>query len=94
MYFDLSDLTTLTIGGRYTEFEINDKAFNSLLDLQNQGAGYYGSVKPAPIPRSYAAEESTYKLGLDHQLNDNQLLYATYSTGFKPGGFNTTILRA
>jgi outer membrane receptor protein involved in Fe transport len=27
-------------------------------------------------------------LGLDHQLNDNQLLYATYSTGFKPGGFN------
>lgn len=92
MYFDLSDLTTLTIGGRYTEFEINDRAFNSLLDLQNQGAGYYGSVKPAPIPRSYAAEESTYKLGLDHQLNDNQLLYATYSTGFKPGGFNTTII--
>nr|MBC8222090.1 TonB-dependent receptor [SAR86 cluster bacterium] len=90
MYFDLSDLTTLTIGGRYTEFEINDRAFNSLLDLQNQGAGYYGSVKPAPIPRSYAAEESTYKLGLDHQLNENQLLYATYSTGFKPGGFNTT----
>ena len=42
------------------------------------------------MPRSYAAEESTYKLGLDHQLNDNQLLYATYSTGFKPGGFNTT----
>ena len=72
MYFDISDLTTLTIGGRYTEFEINDKAFNSLLDLQNQGAGFM-AVKPAPIPRSYAAEESTYKLGLDHQLNDNQL---------------------
>jgi outer membrane receptor protein involved in Fe transport len=80
----------VTVGGRYTEFEINSKAFNSLLDLQNQGAGYYGKVKPAPIPRSYAAEESTYKLGIDHQLNEDQLLYATYSTGFKPGGFNTT----
>jgi outer membrane receptor protein involved in Fe transport len=90
MYFDLSDYTTVTVGGRYTEFEINSKAFNSLLDLQNQGAGYYGKVKPAPIPRSYAAEESTYKLGIDHQLNEDQLLYATYSTGFKPGGFNTT----
>jgi outer membrane receptor protein involved in Fe transport len=90
MYFDLNDRTTLTLGGRYTEFEINDKAFNSLLDLQNQGASFYGTVKPAPIPRSYSAEESTYKIGVDHDLNDNQLLYATYSTGFKPGGFNTT----
>ena len=90
MYFALSDDTNLTVGGRYTEFEINDFAFNSLLDLQNLGAGYYAGVKPNPVPRSYSAEESTYKIGLDHALNDNQMLYATYSTGFKPGGFNTT----
>ena len=61
-----------------------------MLDLQNLGAGYYGQVKPSPVPRSYNAEENTFKLGIDHALNDNQLLYATYSTGFKPGGFNTT----
>ena len=90
MYFALSDVTNFTLGGRYTEFEINDFAFNSLLDLQNLGAGYYGQVKPSPVPRSYNSDESTYKLGIDHALNDNQLLYATYSTGFKPGGFNTT----
>ena len=90
MYFALSDDTNLTVGGRYTEFEINDFAFNSLLDLQNLGAGHYAGVKPNPVPRSYSAEESTYKIGLDHHLNDNQMLYATFSTGFKPGGFNTT----
>ena len=90
MYFDLSEDTTLTLGGRYTEYEINDAAFNSLLDLQNLGAGYYGGVRPLPSKRSYSAEESTYKIGIDHQLNDNQMFYATYSTGFKPGGFNTT----
>ncbi|MBT3674917.1 MAG: TonB-dependent receptor, partial [Proteobacteria bacterium] len=90
MYFALSDDTNFTLGGRYTEFEINDFAFNSLLDLQNLGAGYYGQVKPSPVPRSYASDESTYKLGIDHALNDNQMIYATYSTGFKPGGFNTT----
>jgi outer membrane receptor protein involved in Fe transport len=90
IYYDISDKTSLTLGGRYTEFAINDFAFNSLLDLQNLGAGYYGQVKPNPVPRSYSAEENTYKFGLDHALNDNQLLYATYSTGFKPGGFNTT----
>jgi hypothetical protein len=54
MYFALSDVTNFTLGGRYTEFEINDFAFNSLLDLQNLGAGYYGQVKPSPVPRSYA----------------------------------------
>ena len=90
MYFDLSEDTTVTLGGRYTEYEINDAAFNSLLDLQNLGAGYYGGVRPLPSKRSYSAEESTYKIGIDHQLNDNQMFYATYSTGFKPGGFNTT----
>ena len=90
MYFALSDDTNFTLGGRYTEFEINDFAFNSLLDLQNLGAGYYGQVKPSPVPRSYNSDESTYKLGIDHALNDNQMIYATYSTGFKPGGFNTT----
>ena len=31
MYFALSDDTNFTLGGRYTEFEINDFAFNSLL---------------------------------------------------------------
>ena len=61
-----------------------------MLDLQNLGAGHYAGVKPNPVPRSYSAEESTYKIGLDHHLNDNQMLYATFSTGFKPGGFNTT----
>ena len=90
MYFALSDDTNFTLGGRYTEFEINDFAFNSLLDLQNLGAGYYGQVKPSPVPRSYASDESTYKIGIDHALNENQMIYATYSTGFKPGGFNTT----
>jgi outer membrane receptor protein involved in Fe transport len=90
MYFALNDDTNLTVGGRYTEFEINDFAFNSLLDLQNLGAGHYAGVKPNPVPRSYSAEESTYKIGIDHALNDNQMIYATFSTGFKPGGFNTT----
>ena len=71
MYFALSDVTNFTLGGRYTEFEINDFAFNSLLDLQNLGAGYYGGVKPLPIARSYASEESTYKLGIDHALNED-----------------------
>jgi outer membrane receptor protein involved in Fe transport len=30
------------------------------------------------------------KLGIAYEMNDNANLYASYSTGYKPGGFNTT----
>ena len=32
-------------------------------------------------------EETTYKLGADYQLQDNTLLYYSFSQGFKSGGF-------
>ena len=90
MYFDLSDVTRLTVGGRYSEYRIHDYAYSSLLDLQGQAAGNYSGVQPAPVHRQFEGDKFTYKLGLDHSLNDNSLLYATYSTGFKPGGSNPT----
>ena len=90
MYFDLSDVTRLTVGGRYSEYRIHDYVYSSLLDLQGQAAGNYSGVQPNPDPRVFEGDKFTYKLGLDHSLNDNSLLYATYSTGFKPGGSNPT----
>ena len=90
MYFDLSDQTTFTAGGRYSEYRIHDYAYSSLLDLQGAAAGNYSGIKPAPTHRQFEGDKFTYKLGLDHSLNDNQMVYATYSTGFKPGGTNPT----
>lgn len=90
LYFDLSDDTRLTVGGRYTEYEISDWAFSSLLDLQGAAAGWYRPDPPARTNRVFDSDETTYKLGIDHRLNDDNLLYATYSTGFKPGGSNPT----
>ena len=90
MYFDLSDDTTLTVGARYSEFSIIDHAYSSLLDLQGDAAGNYSGVQPLPTQRDYEGTKTTYKIGLDHNLNDNQMVFATYSTGFKPGGSNPT----
>ncbi|MEK9650073.1 MAG: TonB-dependent receptor [Gammaproteobacteria bacterium] len=90
LYFDLSDKTTLTLGARNTEYEINNMTYFSLLDLQGNAAGYYGADRPLPIPRNFDATKSTYKIGFDHQLNEDNLLYGTFSTGFKPGGSNPT----
>ena len=42
--------------------------------------------------QSYSPEDSwssnTYKLGIDKYLDDDRMVYATMSTGFKAGGFN------
>jgi len=90
IYYDISDDTSLTVGGRYSEYRIHDYTYSSLLDLQGQAASNYTGVQPDPIHRQYEGDKFTYKIGLDHNLNDNSLLYATYSTGFKPGGVNPT----
>ena len=60
------------------------------MTLQGDAASYYGGTQPAATNRVFESDESTYKLGLDHSINDNHLVYATYSTGFKPGGSNPT----
>ena len=39
-------------------------------------------------------EEWGGKFGIDHQLNDNTLIYASYSRGFKAGGHDTRALAA
>ena len=39
-------------------------------------------------------DELGYKIGLDHQLNERTLLYASASRGFKSGGFDTRALAA
>ena len=90
LYYAISDATRLTLGGRYSEYRIHDYTYSSLLDLQGQATGNYSGVQPDPIHRIYEGDKFTYKLALDHSLNDNSLLYATYSTGFKPGGVNPT----
>ena len=90
IYYDISDDTRLTLGGRYSEYRITDHGWTGLADLTGKGAGYMGATQPRADIRTYEGDKTTYKVGLDHNLNDNQLLYATFSTGFKPGGSNPT----
>lgn len=89
-YYDISDDTSLTLGVRHSEYSIIDHAYSSLLDLQGDAAGNYSGVQPLPTQRDYEGTKTTYKLGFDHNLNDNQMVFVTYSTGFKPGGTNPT----
>jgi outer membrane receptor protein involved in Fe transport len=91
LYWDISDKTTLTFGVRNTEYEINNYTYVALLDLQGDATGYYNNPeRPAPTLRPFDASKNTFKLGFDHQFDDNHLLYGTLTSGFKPGGSNPT----
>ena len=74
--YSISDATSITAGMRYSDEE---KDFE---------------LSPLSFPTELRAVESdswddiTYRLGVDHRLNDETLVYASYSTGFKSGGFN------
>ena len=82
----LTDQITLTAGFRWTEEE---KDFLG----GNAGVGYYPlRNEPRPPlynPKPYQAkwDETTPKVGLRYQPNDDVMYYATYSEGFKSGGF-------
>ncbi|ATE65480.1 TonB-dependent receptor [Rhizorhabdus dicambivorans] len=69
--------TKLTGGIRYT-YEKRDLTSKDLAGVETD----FGSK---------TFKEITYRIALDHQINDNVLAYASHSRGFKSGGFNAIV---
>jgi iron complex outermembrane recepter protein len=88
--YDISNNLSLTAGIRYTQDEGNGrKIITSLGDYDRN------PVIPLIVPGSFPEENAEYddseftgKLGLDYQLNDDTLLYASYSRGYRSSAFN------
>jgi iron complex outermembrane receptor protein len=74
--YHLSDITSLMAGVRYSDEE---KEFR---------------LRPLGFPSGVEANESnswddiTYRVGIDHAVSEEAMVYATFSTGFKSGGYN------
>lgn len=98
--YDLTNKLSATVGVRYTEEE---KSF--LPDQIIFNNPFAGSGNPAfDVPFLQAGsrilpfvqstidiEETSPYFSVDYQLNDNMLIYATYSEGFKSGGFTQRV---
>jgi len=97
--YDLTDQLSATVGLRYTE---EDKSF--LPDQIIFSNPFSGSGGPLDAPflqpgsrilplleREINIEETTPTFNLAYQMNDNVLAYATYSEGFKSGGFTQRV---
>jgi iron complex outermembrane receptor protein len=72
--YNFTDAFTLTLGGRYTEDEKESRQ--------------YGVVNTGPDHPSDEWDEFTPRVGGRYQLNDDVMLFATYSAGYRSGGFN------
>ncbi len=46
---------------------------------------------PAPFVHKKTWENVSYRLGANYQIDANKMAYASYSTGFVAGGFNTRV---
>ncbi|RYD82383.1 MAG: TonB-dependent receptor [Verrucomicrobiaceae bacterium] len=78
----LSDALSVSAGARYTE----DKRRFDPLDCSQSRTGTV--CNPTLIDR-IAEGRWTYRLGVDFKPMDDVMLYASYSRGFKSGGWNT-----
>ena len=85
--YDLSDQWALTIGGRYTQ---EDKDFDGASSVYiTPGNPDPTSAETAALMTNYIGDfsEFTPKIGLTYTPSDDLMLYASYTEGFKSGGF-------
>jgi iron complex outermembrane receptor protein len=86
--YDITDQLALTAGIRYTDDEKN-----ALLSRYNFDGtdrlpvpGFTTQTSPGPVDVSETSWSPM--VGLDYQINDDLLVFAFYSTGFRGGGFS------
>lgn len=82
--WNLSDTLELTIGGRYSD-DSKDARYDQ--QLANPFVGALRS--PEQGDYTFEDEQFTYRVVLSWFVNDETMLFANYSTGYKSGGINS-----
>jgi iron complex outermembrane receptor protein len=80
--YRIIDKLTATVGGRVAHVTVNGDTTTSISALT--GA-------PAYAPFSSTNNPVTWHLGLSYKFDPNNLVYATFSEGYRPGGGNGAI---
>ena len=79
--FDITDRLAVTAGGRYTD---ETKDFNA---LRRTIVGGVITFNEPGVSDSFS--DFSPRVTLDYKVSDDIMTYATFSKGFKSGGFNT-----
>jgi iron complex outermembrane receptor protein len=88
--FNVSDRLSLTLGGRYTH-DNNSQSLNFITVDPVPIAGYTpiftgSSAAPAIDYGKVSGNNFSYRIAPQFQMTNNVMLYASYSTGYKPAG--------
>lgn len=83
--FSVTDRLRLIGGLRYTKENKDLNSPSSIVDLNG--------IIPFPIPVEGALsfDKITYKVGVEYDLSQRNMIYATHSTGFRSGGFFNSV---
>ena len=76
--YDLTDSLSVSLEGRYSEERIQQAVIT-----RNSGSAF-----PAALLSARTFKKFTPRVTADYKIGSNNLLYANYAQGQKPGGFN------
>jgi iron complex outermembrane recepter protein len=89
--YDLTDKLTVTAGARHTWDQKDQfRPTGGFVDLTN-GFRFQGGGALGPLPSdsgSVEFNEWSYRLSADYALTESNLVYASFSHGYKTGGFD------
>jgi outer membrane receptor protein involved in Fe transport len=92
LYYDLSEQTQITVGLRYNDDVVKDSVFSCLsftsctnYPTSQKLTGEYGFFPTQVIE---ADDAVGYKLAIKHDIDDDRMVYTSYTTAVKAGGNN------
>ncbi|MBT4520523.1 MAG: TonB-dependent receptor [Halieaceae bacterium] len=100
--YDFNDQFTLLVGARYYEYENELYGFNGFIghctgfydasgefvEDRANGVPQYPCFDTMILDDTKKNEDVIYKVNLTYEMNDDVMMYVTYSEGYRPGGVN------
>ncbi len=84
----LSDALNVTVGVRYTR---DDRVLNNLTAVLGGEPGTDAGDPQYTVEDDIDSSKTTWRLAFDYALSDEHMAYASVSTGYKSGAFNTLL---
>jgi iron complex outermembrane receptor protein len=89
--YDFTDKLSMTIGIRYTEDEREFTPDSIVLERDRFSFVPVGTYLLPPTPSKISSDETTPMVNLSYALTEDFMIYATYSEGYKGGGFTQRV---
>lgn len=89
--YNFTDRLSLTAGLRYTDDEREFTPDSVILERERLSLIPPGIFLLPPTPTKVNAKETTPMLNISYALTEDLMIYATYSEGFKGGGFTQRV---